>query len=74
MVGPTLRHEVVGHLRKRFEVSERRACRVVGRPGSTERYRRKPNPKGGRIRGRVVKLPGEQKRHGYFSGDGADEK
>jgi transposase InsO family protein len=65
VVGPTRKRDAVGHLRKRFEVSERRACRVVGQSRSTERYRRKPNPEGERFRGRVVKLAGENPRYGY---------
>jgi putative transposase len=28
----------VEHLQQRFEVSERRACRVVGQPRSSQRY------------------------------------
>jgi putative transposase len=38
MVSPSRRRAAVAHLRRRFGVSERRACRVVGQHRSTERY------------------------------------
>jgi putative transposase len=38
MVSPSRRRAAVAHLRRRFRVSERRACRVVGQHRSTERY------------------------------------
>ncbi len=43
MVSPTRRRESVKHLCRTFEVSERRACRAIGQPRSTHRYRPKPN-------------------------------
>lgn len=39
MVSPTRRREVVVHLQAQFETSERRACRVIEQPRSTQRYR-----------------------------------
>jgi transposase InsO family protein len=38
MVSPSRRRAAVAHLRRRFRVSERRACRLVGQHRSTERY------------------------------------
>lgn len=38
MVSPTRRREAVGLLRDRFGATERRACRVVGQPRSSQRY------------------------------------
>ena len=38
MVRPTARRQVVGHLRKKHELSERRACRVLGFWRGTMRY------------------------------------
>jgi putative transposase len=37
-VSPARRRAAVGHLQRRFKVSERRACRVVGQVRSTQRY------------------------------------
>jgi len=37
-VSSSRRRVAVAHLRRRFGVSERRACRVVGQHRSTERY------------------------------------
>lgn len=39
MVTPAAKREVVAHLQERFSVSERQACRLVGIPRSTVRYR-----------------------------------
>lgn len=38
MVGPARKREAVGHLQRELEMSERRACKVVGQPRSTQRY------------------------------------
>lgn len=38
MVSPARRRAAVAHLQKRFSVSQRRACRAVHQPRSTERY------------------------------------
>ena len=37
MVGPSRKREAVGHLQRSLEMSERRACKVVGQPRSTGR-------------------------------------
>jgi putative transposase len=39
MVTPAAKREAVGHLRSAFEVSERRACTVIGADGTSVRYR-----------------------------------
>ncbi len=41
-MNPSRKREAVEHLEGSFEVSERRACVVLDRPRSTQRYRRKP--------------------------------
>ena len=38
MVSSTRRKEAVNHLQETFEVSQRRACRVIKQPRSTQRY------------------------------------
>ena len=40
MVSPTRRRDAVRYLVRRHEISERRACRVVGQHRSTQRYQR----------------------------------
>ena len=39
MVGPTPRREAVNHLQTTFKTSERRACRVMGQPRATQRFK-----------------------------------
>src|SRR5438067_1376386 len=38
MVSPARRRDAVAYLQRRHRVSERRACRVVDQPRSTQRY------------------------------------
>jgi putative transposase len=40
MVSPARKRRAVEHLEEGFEVSQRRACRVVGQPRATQRYER----------------------------------
>jgi putative transposase len=65
MVSPARRREAVGLVREKFDVSQRRACRTLGQPRTTERYVPKENAEGRRIAQRVVKLAGENPRYGY---------
>ena len=47
MVTPAAKREAVAHLRSAFEMSERRACRVIGCVRMTVRYRsRRPDDRG----------------------------
>jgi putative transposase len=39
MVGPARKREAVTHVQDRLGTSERRACRSLGQPRSTHRYR-----------------------------------
>jgi putative transposase len=55
----------VEHLQRRFEVSERRACRVVGRPRSSQRYASVKVGKDGALVQRMVALSAENPRYGY---------
>jgi putative transposase len=64
MVTPAARREAVAHLKGVHEMSERRACRVIGCQRMTVRYRsRRPNDR--RLRGRLVALAHERRRFGY---------
>ena len=61
---PAARREAVAHLRERQEVSERRACRVIGADRTTIRYRSQ-RPDDAPIRLRLRALAGERRRFGY---------
>jgi putative transposase len=64
MVTPAARREAVAHLKGVHEMSERRACRVVGCQRMTVRYRsRRPDDR--RLRERLVALARERRRFGY---------
>ena len=42
MVGPVRKREAVAHVCQRLEASERRACKTLGQPRSSQRYNAKP--------------------------------
>lgn len=65
MVGPARKREAVVHLRRELELSERRACKVVGQGRSTQRYAAVPDAGEERLRGALRQLSGERPRAGY---------
>lgn len=65
MVSPTRRRAAVQHLQRRFKVSQRRACRVVGQHRSTQRYQPLPNDFEDRLVARMNELAGSHPRYGY---------
>ena len=40
-MSPTRRREAVGHVQQELGISERRACKALGQPRSTQRYQQK---------------------------------
>jgi putative transposase len=64
MVTPAARREAVAHLKGLHEMSERRACRVIGCQRMTVRYRRR-RPDDPHLRERLVALARERRRFGY---------
>jgi putative transposase len=64
MVTPAARREAVAHLEGAHEMSERRACRVIGCQRMTVRYRRR-RPDDPRLRERLVALARQRRRFGY---------
>ena len=64
MVTPVARREAVAHLRGVHEMSERRACRVIGCDRMTVRYRSR-RPDDPRLRERLRALARERRRFGY---------
>lgn len=63
MVTPVARREAVTHLRTTFEVSERRACNVLGADRTSVRYRGRRADDA--LRARLRKLPAIRRRFGY---------
>src|SRR5207302_8343339 len=64
MVTPAVKREAVAHLRNGHEMSERRACRVVGCERMTVRYRSR-RPDDPVLRERLRALARERRRFGY---------
>ena len=50
MVGPARKREAVGHLQRELELSQRRACKVVGQPRATQRHAPQPDAEEKRLR------------------------
>ena len=64
MVTPVARREAAAHLSQHYEVSQRRACQVIGADRSSVRYRRR-RPDDGAIRARLRDLAATRRRFGY---------
>ena len=64
MVTPAVKREAVAHLRTDHEMSERRACRVIGCERMTVRYRSR-RPDDPALRERLRALARERRRFGY---------
>jgi len=64
MVTPAVKREAVAHLRTAHEMSERRACQVIGAERMTVRYRSR-RPDDPKLRERLVALARERRRFGY---------
>ena len=64
MVTPAVKREAVAHLKARFGLSERRACRIAGADRKMVRYRAQRAPDTV-LRGRLRELANERRRFGY---------
>ena len=64
MVTPAAKREAVAHLRSAFEVSERRACRIIGCSRMTARYRSR-RADDSSLRMRLRALAHDRRRFGY---------
>lgn len=64
MVTPAARREAVAHLQSAFEVSERRACAVLGVDRTSFRYRSR-RPADAAVRARLRELAAIRRRFGY---------
>ncbi len=65
MVGPARKREAVGHLQRALEMSERRACKVVGQPRSTQRYLVAPDTEELQLRQELRQISRQRPRAGY---------
>ena len=65
MVGPARKREAVGHLQCELELSQRRACNVVGQPRATQRHTPQPDAEEDRLRERLNELSRQRPRAGY---------
>ena len=59
------RRQMVRHLQETFGVSQRRACRLLGQPRSTQRQTPKTNQEEGRLVTRMLELVRKHPRFGY---------
>src|SRR5829696_9882710 len=65
LLSPTRRRVAVEHVRRRLGVSERRACRVISQPRSSQRYVVHKAETDRRLAERMVELSRENPRYGY---------
>lgn len=65
MVGPARKRAAVGHLQAELEMSERRACKVVGQPRATQRHTPQPDAEEVRLRERLNAFSRQRPRAGY---------
>ena len=65
MVSPTRRREAVEQVERSFDVSQRRACRVVGQPRATQRYKAKVKDDEPPLVNRMHELVRRHPRYGY---------
>jgi transposase InsO family protein len=64
MVGPVAKREAVAHLRAVMDLSERRACQIVGADRKMVRYQSSRPPET-ELRGKLRDLANERRRFGY---------
>lgn len=64
-MSPPVRRRAVKTLEEEFSASERRACRTVRQPRSTQRYRPRPQHENERLTARMLELVGRHPRFGY---------
>ena len=65
MVGPARKREAVDHLQEALELSERRACKVVGQPRSTQRYEVPKDTEEDLLREHLREISRQRPRAGY---------
>ena len=64
-MSPSRKRAAVSELRKKFSVSQRRACRVIGQPRSSDRYEARPRNDEASLIKRMFELARRFPRYGY---------
>jgi len=65
MTSPDRKRKAVQQSIQALDVSERRACRVVEQPRSTQRYHKRPADDEDFLRARIIELASRYGRYGY---------
>ena len=65
MIPPDRKRKAVKQAIQILDVSERRACRVVGQPRSTQRYHKRPADDEDFLTSRIIELASQYGRYGY---------
>ena len=65
MISPNRKRKAVQQSIQALDESERRDCRVVGQPRSTQRYRKRPADDEECLTARIVELASKYGRYGY---------
>ena len=65
MISPDRRRQAVEQVQEVLDVSERRVCRVLGQPRSTQRYKKRVADDDEILTARIIALASEYGRYGY---------
>ena len=65
MISPDRRRQAVDQVMENLNVSERRACRVIGQPRATQRYPKRIDEDEELLREQIVSLASKYGRYGY---------
>ena len=64
-MSPSRKRMVTAKLQEKYEVSQRRACRVIGQPRSSQRYQSTPRDDESALVKRMLEVAGQRPRFGY---------
>jgi len=65
VISPARRRQLVDHVQEQMDVSERRACRVLKQPRSTQRYQTRQADDEEQLTARIIVLASDYGRYGY---------
>jgi putative transposase len=65
VISPARRRQLVDHVQGQMDVSERRACRVLKQPRSTQRYQTRQADDEEQLTARIIVLASDYGRYGY---------
>ena len=64
-MSPSRKREAAAKLQEAFAVSERRACKVLSQPRTSQRYQAKPRDDEAKLAARMLELARTRPRFGY---------